>query len=105
MARRLNLIFNRVQSRFIEKNTGQTSIIRQAEMPPPEDLSRPPLPPLSPFTAQVDADPVYTAGVGALAGPTVRDAMDIEGGRRKKTRRKRRRKTRRRKTRRKTKRK
>ena len=108
MARRLNLIFNRVQSRFIEKNTGQTSIIRQAEMPPPEDLSRPPLPPLSPFTAQVDADPVYTTGVGALAGPTVRDAMDIEGGRRKKTRRKRRkrrRKTRRRKTRRKTKRK
>ena len=104
MARRLNLIFNRVQSRFIEKNTGQTSIIRQAEMPPPEDLSRPPLPPLSPFTAQVDADPVYTTGVGALAGPTVRDAMDIEGGRRKKTRRKRRRK-RRRKTRRKTKRK
>ena len=108
MARRLNLIFNRVQSRFIEKNTGQTSIIRQAEMPPPKDLSRPPLPSLSPFTAQVDADPVYTAGVGALAGPTVRDAMDIEGGRRKKTRRKRRkrrRKTRRRKTRRKTKRK
>ena len=106
MARRLNLIFNRVQSRFIEKNTGQTSIIRQAEMPPPENLSRPPLPPLSPFTAQVDADPVYTAGVGALAGPTVRDAMDIEGGKKtRRKRRKRRRKTRRRKTRRKTKRK
>lgn len=108
MARKLNMNFNRVQSIFTEKNTGQTSIIRQAEMPPPEDLRRPSLPSLSPFTAQVDADPVYTTGVGALAGPTVRDAMDIEGGRRKKTRRKRRkrrRKTRRRKTRRKTKRK
>jgi len=100
MARKLNLIFNRVQSRFIEKNTGQTSIIRQAEMPPSSNLSKPQFPPLSPFTAQVDADPVYTAGVGALAGPTVRAAMDIEGG--KKTRRKRRK---RRKTRRKTKRK
>ena len=110
MARRLNLTFSRVQSRFIEKNTAQTSIIRQAEMPPSSNLSKPQFPPLSPFTAQVRADPVYTAGVGALAGPTVRAAMDIDkknsayvGGKKshkKKTRRKRR-KRRRRKTKRK----
>ena len=70
-------------------------------MPPSSNLSKPQFPPLSPFTAQVRADPVYTAGVGALAGPTVRAAMDIDsnnsavvGGKkshRKKTRRRRRR--------------
>ena len=103
MARRLNLIFNRVQSRFIEKNTGQTSIIRQAEMPLSGDLSRHQLPPPSPFIAPIHMDLSYDEGVKSLAGPLVREAMDIKGGRRKKTRRKRRRK-RRRKTRRKTKR-
>ena len=112
MARYLNLIFSRVQSRFIEKNTGRTSIIRQAELPP-SNLNRPQLPSQSPFTAKIQTDPVYAAGVGALAGPSVRAAMDIDkknstlvGGkksRKKKTRRRRRRQ--RRKTRRKTKRK
>jgi hypothetical protein len=112
MARYLNLIFSRVQSRFIEKNTGRTSIIRQAELPP-SNLNRPQLPSQSPFTAKIQTDPVYAAGVGALAGPSVRAAMDIDkknstlvGGkksRKKKTRRRRRRQ--RRKGRRKTKRK
>ena len=102
MARYLNLTFSRVQSRFIEKNTGQTFIIRQAELPPKSYLRNPQLPPQSPFTAKIQSDPVYAAGVGSLAGPSVRVAMDIDkknsalvGGKKsqkKKTRRRRRRK-------------
>ena len=75
MARYLNLTFNRVQSRFIEKNTGHTGIIRQAELP---QKFRNPLPPQSPFTAIIQSDPVYEAGVRDLAGPSVRAAMDID---------------------------